>query len=112
MSSVRLIVSTPDTPTTMGTRSQAVKLGQIVWRSGWTPLDPTPSRLLGGQTGLFQGTLHKVQVAGDYFHSIVTLFDNVAFMRATAHPKSAVSLLRNFAIASLSALFYVSSCAY
>ena len=59
MSSVRLIVSTPDTSTTMGTCSQAVKLGQIVWRSGWIPLDPTPSRLLGGQTGLFQGMQHE-----------------------------------------------------
>ena len=41
------IISTPEAPKAIGTYSQAVKMGNIVWCSGQIPLDPVSMELVG-----------------------------------------------------------------
>jgi reactive intermediate/imine deaminase len=42
------IISTPDAPAAIGTYSQAVRAGNIVWVSGQIPLDPNTKELVKG----------------------------------------------------------------
>ena len=44
----REIISTPNAPAAIGTYSQAVKCGNLVFLSGQIPLDPTTMQLVSG----------------------------------------------------------------
>ena len=48
--SIREIVSTTGAPSAIGTYSQAVRVGQMVWLSGQIPLDPETMTLVGDNT--------------------------------------------------------------
>ena len=48
--SIREIVSTTGAPSAIGTYSQAVRVGQMVWLSGQFPLDPETMTLVGDNT--------------------------------------------------------------
>ena len=48
--STREIVSTAGAPSAIGTYSQAVRVGQMVWLSGQIPLDPQTMTLVGDDT--------------------------------------------------------------
>ena len=48
--SIREIVSTTGAPSAIGTYSQPVRVGQMVWLSGQIPLDPETMALVGDNT--------------------------------------------------------------
>ena len=45
----RQIISTPDAPAAIGTYSQAVRVGPMVYISGQIPLDPATGQLVSGE---------------------------------------------------------------
>jgi reactive intermediate/imine deaminase len=64
----RQIISTPDAPAAIGTYSQAVRVGSMVYNSGQIPLDPVTGQL----------------VTGDIELEIRRVFDNLKAVAAAA----------------------------
>ncbi len=64
----RQIISTPDAPAAIGTYSQAVRVGSMVYISGQIPLDPVTGQL----------------VTGDIELEIRRVFDNLKAVAAAA----------------------------
>ncbi|MGH8474309.1 MAG: RidA family protein [Methylococcales bacterium] len=72
------IISTPNAPKAIGTYSQAVKIGQIVYLSGQIPLDPNSMTLVEGGIRaqidrVFNNLQAVVEAAGGSLNDIVKL---------------------------------------
>ncbi|MFZ9345861.1 MAG: RidA family protein [Burkholderiaceae bacterium] len=82
MASSKRIISTDQAPQAIGTYSQAVGVGQIVWLSGQIPLDPSTMQLVGDATPqgvalqihqVFKNLSAVAQAAGGSLSDVVKL---------------------------------------
>lgn len=74
----RSIISTPNAPQAIGTYSQAVKCGNIVYVSGQIPLDPNTGALVSGDMDkhirrVFDNLLAIITAAGGDFSDVAKL---------------------------------------
>ncbi len=70
------IISTPNAPAAIGTYSQAVRVGNIIWVSGQIPLDPVTKELVKGDIEaqvrqVFENLKAIVLAAGASFDDVV-----------------------------------------
>jgi reactive intermediate/imine deaminase len=82
VASSKRIISTDQAPQAIGTYSQAVGVGQIVWLSGQIPLDPSTMQLVGDATPqgvalqihqVFKNLSAVAQAAGGSLSDVVKL---------------------------------------
>jgi reactive intermediate/imine deaminase len=75
---MKKIIHTPDAPAAIGTYSQAVRVGELVFLSGQIPLDPDSMELVGGDLAdsvrrVFENLAAVCEAAGGQLADIVKL---------------------------------------
>ena len=86
----RQIIQTADAPAAIGTYSQAVRAGNMVYVSGQIPLDPASGQLVSGDIDaeirrVFDNLLAIAKAAGGSFDNVVKL--NVFLTDLTHFPR-------------------------